>query len=529
MTTKIVNSIKYITIFFIVLMSAIACEKDFQNVGVGLVDNNLFNTKDTTFEVIAYNHNVLASRVASGNPQLLGVIKDDDFGFLKTSVIGQLQLGSIKFTDNMSIDAVILNIPYYATKQEEDNDDGSPNYKLDSILGNQEIEFNLSVYENGTYLNNLDPSDPTQNKKYYSDETFIKKAQLYSGQFKPNKNDTVFYLDRRYLDGNPSTVDDKDTIKSEIAVPSIKIPLDTTFFRTHFIDQQNSGAFDSNDNFINYFRGLIIEADGTDGSLMTLAMSNATMVFYYSNIVLMDESTTTGDLNGDGDTNDTDVPVKTKQAATFNLSGLKTGTYFRDYTQSSGDSEINAKLTNPDTDNGENKLYIQGAAGSEVLVDLFKGFDTAQLDEIRNENWLINDAKLSLYVENQSDTIIPQRLYLYNYEDGTQILDAITEAPLREFEGILRKDDDNKPLKYEFIITDYISEVLKQGSSLSLKKLAIKVYHPSDIPTAENDTIIRDFSWNAKGVVVKGNKLTSATDPERLKLEIFYTITNTNN
>ena len=525
MTTKIVNNIKYIIIFSIVLMGVIACEKDFQNVGVGLVDNNLFTPKQATFEVVAHNHNVSNSEIANANPHLLGVTKDDNFGLIKASVISQLGLGTIKFTENMSIDAVVLDIPYYATKL-EDNSDNTPNYELDSILGNQNIEFNLTVYENGTYLNSLDPLDPTQKRKYYSDETFIKKAQLYSGQFKPNKNDTVFYVDRRFLDGNPSTVDDRDTIKTETVTPSIKISLDTTFFRTNFIDQQNSGAFDSNDNFINYFRGLIIEANGTDGSLMALQMSNAKMTFYYSNIVLTDESTTTGDLNGDGDTNDTDVPVKTKQAAAFNFSGLKTGIYFRDYAEAS--SDIGNKLMSPDTDNGEDKLYIQGAAGSITLIDLFKDFDEAQLNEIRDENWLINDAKLTLYVENPLDTIIPQKLYLYNYEDNTQILDAMTEAPLREFDGVLRRDDDNKPLKYEFIITDYISEVLKSDDHLSLKKLAIKVAHFNDPPTAENDTIIKDYSWDARGVVVKGNKLLNANDPERLKLEIFYTITNTN-
>ena len=105
----------------------------------------------------------------------------------------------------------------------------------------------------------------------------------------------------------------------------------------------------------------------------------------------------------------------------------------------------------------------------------------------------------------------------------------MTEASSREYEGVLRKDDDNKPLKYEFTITDYISEVLKSDDPMSLKKLAIKVNHPIDAPSTESDTIVKDYSWNAKGVILKGNKLASTTDSERLKLEIFYTITNSNN
>ncbi|MBJ2174010.1 DUF4270 domain-containing protein [Aureibaculum sp. A20] len=526
MTKKIVSSIKYIAIFSTVLLGIISCEKDFENVGVGLVDNELFTTESQSFEVVAYNENVTRSQISTSNPHLLGVINDDKFGLLKSSVIAQLSLGSISFTDNMSIDAVVLDIPYYTT-QLENNSGGTPNFELDSIFGKEDEEFMLSVYENGTYLNNLDPLDPTQGKKYYSNDSYTKKDLLYSGLFKPNANDTVLYVKRNFLDGDANTVDDTDTIKSATISPSIKIPLDTTFFRTNFIDQQNSGAFDSNDNFKNYFRGLIIEADGTDGSIMNLAMSNATMTFYYSNIVLTDETTTTGDLNGDGDTDDEDVPVKTKQTAIFPLSGVITDTYNRDYSEAT--SDIYTKLMSPDTSNGEESLYIQGAAGSIAVVELFKGLDETQFEEIKNKNWLINGAKLSLYIETQEDTIIPQQLFLYNYDAHTQILDAMTEASLREFEGVLRRDDDNKPLKYEFTITDYISEVLKSDESLSLNKLAIKVAHSSasfsDAPTSTLDTIVKDYSWNPKGVVVKGNNLIN-TDEQRLKLEIFYTVIN---
>lgn len=525
MTTKIVNSIKYIIIFSIVLMSVIACEKDFENIGVGLVDNDLFVPKQATFEVVSYNKNVDSSRIFSNNPHLLGVTKDKNFGLLKASIVAQVNLATINFTENMSIDAVILDIPYYSTALES-NSDGTPNFQLDSIIGNQDLEFDLKVYRNNTYLNSLDPENPELSKKYYSDETYSKGELLYAtSEFKPNKNDTVYIVERKFLDGDPSTVDDRDTIKPATVAPSIKIPLDTTFFRTHFIDQQNSGAFDSNDNFINYFRGLIIEADGADGSLMTLAMSNATMTFYYSNIVLTDESESTGDLNGDGDTDDTDVPIKTKQTAIFSLSGLKTGIYTRDYALAE-DSNISNYLSDPDTINGEDKLFVQGAAGSVAVVDLLKGIGEEQLEEIRSENWLINDASLTFYVENEADTIIPYKLYLYNYDEHTQILDAMTEFQLNQFNGVLEKTEDNNPLKYKFTITDYISEVLKSDDPLSFNKLAIKVYHTGDDPTAESDTNIKDYSWNPKGVILKGNKLASPTDEKRLKLEIFYTVNN---
>lgn len=514
MSTKIVNSIKYIGVLTLVLFSLIACEKDFENVGVGLVDNNLFTPDVETFEVISYNESLENSRVESMPTHLLGIYNHKDFGLLKSSLIAQLNIGSIKFTDDMSIDAVVLDIPYFATKKEK-NSNGTPNFELDSIVGKQDIEFNIKVHELGTYLNFLDPVDPAKNKKYYSDESYTKKALLYSGMFKPNKNDTVLYVERKFLDDNPNTVDDRDTIKKENLLPSIKIPLDKDFFKNNFLNQQNSGVFDSNDSFINYFRGLVIDAEGNDGAMMQLSTSNATVTIYYSNIVLTDE--TTEDLNGDGDTDDTDVPVKTKQSATFSLNGLKTSQYTRDYTTST--INILQDFNNPDKVNGEDKLYVQGAAGSIAVLELFNGID---LNEIREKNWLINEASLTLYVDNPADTIIPNKLYLYKYDYHSQILDANTEGFIG---GVLQKDEDNKPLKYEFLITDYISEVLKNDTdALNIDKLAIKTYNLRDNPRSLSDTLVRGYSWDAKGVVLTGNL--PITEAKRLKLEIFYTKNN---
>ena len=515
MSTKIVNSIKYIGLFALVLFSIIACEKDFENVGVGLVDNNLFTPDVEVFDVIAYNENLSNNRVDGVPRHLIGVYNHKDFGLLKSSFIGQLNLAAIKFSDNMSIDAVVLDIPYFATKK-DDNSGGTPNFELDSIVGNKEAEFNLKVYELGTFLNSLDPLDPTKRKKYFSDETYTRKSLLYSGNFKPNKNDTVLYVDRRFLDGDFNTVDDRDTIKKENLKPSIKIPLDENFFKNHFLNQENSGTFDSNDNFKNYFRGLVIDADGTDGAMMQLAMSKATVTVYYTNVVKTDETKKNKDLNGDGDADDKEVPVKTKQSAVFPLSGISTSQYSRDYTTS--DINILNKFNNPDKVNGEEKLYVQGAAGSITVLELFKGVD---LNEIRDNDWLINEANLTLYVDNAADTIIPSKLYLYKYDYHSQILDATTEGFIG---GILQKDKDNKPLKYEFLITDYISEVLKNdGEALDINKLVIKTYNLRDKPLNVLDTLIRDYSWDAKGVVLKGNNTAEAN---RLKLEIFYTKSN---
>jgi len=527
MTKKIINSVKYFALFGLILLSVIACERDFENIGVGLVDNNQFSTKSAIFEVTAYNENVLSSRV-DGIPEfLLGINKSHNFGFINASFVSQLGLSSTPdFGENVSIDAVILDIPYYATKIEDTSD--GPIFELDSIIGDQSIKYKLSVNESTTFLNILDPSDPTKIKKYYSNESYQKGALLYSSdEFFPDKNDTVLFVKRRFLDNDINT-SDTDTIKAENVAPSIKLSLDTVFFRNKFINQQSSGVFDSNDNFIDYFRGIIVEAEGEEGSLMTLKMSDAKISIYYTNTVF---TTETGiDLNDNGTTDDPDVPIRTKQTMDFPLNGLRANKYVRDY---SG-APVNNYFTNPNTNDGQDKLFIQGAAGSMAVIDLFKGMDIIDLQEIRDKNWLINEANLKFYVdvnESEKDSV-PFRLQLYNLDDNSQILDAITESQITGIGGELKRSEDNKPLYYKFRITDYISEVLKSEDPKSLVKLGLKIFHTSDLVNFQvaNDTLNKDFSWIAKGVVLKGNILpeigNNELDPTRLKLEIFYTIKN---
>lgn len=524
MTIRIVNSLKYIGVFTLILISVIACERDFENIGSGLVDNNQFTTKSINFDVTAFNKNVVSSRV-DGLPQyLIGVNNDPNFGYIKASFISQLGLpSSTDFGVNPSIDTIVLDIPYYVT---DTSTTGKPDFKLDSIIGDQTKSYTLKVFESGTFLNTLDPLDPTKTKKYYSNEQYDKKTLLYSGSFMPNRNDTVLYVNRRFMDDDINTIDDIDTIKTSNLNPSIKLPLDTLFFRNNFINQQNSGVFDSNDNFIDYFRGIIIDAEGDDGSLMTLQMSNAIINIYYTNSVITSELLTNTDLNGDGDMNDTDVPVRTKQTMSFPISGLRTSTYNRDYLKSL--VNINSRFVNPDSINGEDKIFVQGAGGSIGLIDLFKGIDSDSLNAIREKNWLINEANLSLYIDESSSTNVPEKLLLYRFDENSQILDVFTEAQISGIEGNLERDESNNPIKYKFRITDYISEVLKKDDALDVERLGLKVYHSTDAPNflVATDTLIKDFSWIAKGVVLKGNNLLDPEDVEKLKLEIFYTVNN---
>jgi uncharacterized protein DUF4270 len=543
MSNKIMTSFKYIGIGVISLLGIISCEKDLEDIAVDLVGEKPFKVGDSLIEIIAYNDNLDSSRVDNNSNKrpiyLLGVNQDMDFGYLKSTVISQLFLPAtgVDFGDNAVIDLVVLDIPYFATRDgeqdaidpetgdpildEDNNPIQVPNFKLDSIYGNKSLEYNITVNELGTFLNTLDPLNPTKTKTYYSNRNYELKDQIFSGNFIPNRNDTVLYVNREQViigeddDGNP--IHDIDTVKANDLNPSMKFNLDNAFFKERFIDHLNSSDFENNDNFVTYFRGLYIDANGADGALMNIQGSDASVTIYYTNDEIKDEAENE-DLNNNGVTGEQGVLVKSKQIMRFNFGGVRTGQYFRDY----GGTPIYNALMNPDKVNGEQKLYIQGASGSQVILDLLS---EENLEFLRNQNWLINEANLTIYIDGDQSKI-PQQLFLYNYEYNSLLSDLISPRFGPDiFGGKLEYDSEGKPERYKFRITKYISDVLKSNDPNKISKLALRNHLITDLPDFTFlDTIASDFNWIPKGVILHGN-LPKSND-KRIKLEIFYSRNN---
>lgn len=511
----IIKYLKFIPVFLL-LIGIISCEKDLENIGSNLVVEDNFSSNKQTVDVVAYSANIEKTRANSLGQYLLGVYSDTDFGKINASIVSKLTLPqdlNLGFGENPHIEKVVLDIPYHATKDGNKTVEingiskSVPNFKLDSILGNKEVEFQLNVFELGTFLNTLDPANPSQNMVYYSDKEYQKiTPSLYSGSFKPNENDTVLYVDRlKPLLAGGYEVYTRDTIKKTDKKPSIKLPLDTQKFKQLFVDKASGTEFDSQENFSKYFRGLFIEASplaNPSSSLLSLNMYDATVTIYYSN----DVATTVDNVT---------TITRTKRTLVFSLGGIISNTIKRDY---SG-SKAQPFLTSPNTTNGEEKLYVQGAAGSVAVMKLDENIKT-----LRANNWLINDASLLLYIDKDaSSKNYPERLFLYNYDKTEHIKDIFTEGP-DVFSGFLERDVDSIPYRYKFKITDYISDVVKKDHTDELFRFGIKVYSPSDMPQNATDTKLRDYSWTPKGVVLHGNQ-TSDVD-KRIRLEIHYTEIN---
>jgi hypothetical protein len=398
-----------------------------------------------------------------------------------------------------TIDTVFLRLPYQVTL----NDDSTA-YNLDSIIGDQSKAFNLNVYQTSTFLNRLDPTDPTKINSYYSDDTFEKTGSELNVtkdfNFLPALTDSIM-INRWLSDGKLATIDTityTSSTTSTIPLPFAVVPLKEDEIKELFLDKYESSEFDSQDAFNDYFRGVILEATGDEGSLISFNFSgtiNPSIEVYYTNTVL------TGGV----------IIDTIQKNDSFLLSGVRTSTYAME----SKEYPVN------------DQVILQGAAGNEATINIF-GEDADgngladKIEELRTQNLLINDASLTVYVNQSADiTAIPYQLFLYKSDEETNpiyshIKDVYTEGTTT-FGGVLETDVDGKPEKYTFKITDYISDILSGETDYS-PTLRLKVINSTDLLTV-TDTVFNNFSWNPKAVSLFNH---SAVDDKKIELKISY-------
>ncbi|WP_158211821.1 DUF4270 family protein [Polaribacter tangerinus] len=529
---KILRKSTYLGVLLLGLASIVSCEEDFTNINSGVVTNTKFTTNDTILDVVVTNAPIERLR-ADGlalnqtpffgfqGQYLLGTYISDSYENIEASIVSQvninpdLSLTSYANPDNLSvqtsIDTAFIKLPYQVTLESRTT---RPVFKLDSVIGDTSLPFTLNIYELETYLNNLNPLDPSKVNYFATDEVYQTKNTSLTAvdnmDFMPNPNDTLVIIKRRNSLGD---LHDTDTIKyttsSDLPFPMAIIPLKETFVKEVFLDNYNTPNFASQDAFNNYFRGIILEAKEKThasgkrgGSLISFNLRNSSseslrplIEVYYTNTYFK--------------ANSSQIDTVIKQKHTFQLGGIINNSY-----------KMNHK-TYP----ANNQVVLQGAAGSEAKVEILS---TAQIAALRSKNWLINDAELTFYINQASDTSnVANQLYLYKRgEDAngkivaSHVKDILSEG-IVSFDGRLRREN-NKKDRYIFGISDYLSDILSGATSYN-PPLRLKVYNSSD--TQITDTIFTNYNWNPKAVsILNGDE--TLNGERRAKLKISYTVKN---
>ncbi|CAM1339054.1 DUF4270 family protein [Tenacibaculum aestuarii] len=492
-----------------------SCEKDFSEVGTNVVTNDKFETGEVLLDVEITPidiQKVQADNInANINEYWLGVYNNPNAKKIEASIISQIgYISGLKTQENITdgdtifnLDKVILKLPYQATATTSNN---VTSYKLDSILGDPNTPVNIQVLQNETFLNTLDPTDPSKKNSFFSDADYLGNTILNEGSsynFKPSSADTIFKfnrIDRSISLTNTTTFIDTIRVYKSLKAktPFLAIPLDLATMKNLFWDKFESPEFSSKDSFDEYFDGIKIIATGNDGAMAPFnlaATPTPSIDFYYTKSIV--ES---------GNVKDT---IQSKY--TFPLSGVRNSHY---------------KMSPASTQPTANKFIIQGTAGSNAEIKIL---DDSKVQELRANNWLITDASLTFYVDqtiNLESSSIPQQLFLYQDKENefgnispTQLTDAYLEVGY--YGGTLQKNDDGTPEKYTFKITNYISNLLNGKDDFTADPLILKVYNPTDDPVSNNSTNVRTYNWNPRSVtLLNGDETANGT--KRAVLKISY-------
>ncbi|MFD1094748.1 DUF4270 domain-containing protein [Salegentibacter chungangensis] len=513
------------TALLVVVFGFVACDDDFSTIGGEIIENPT-GVDLREVEVAAYSKKINSVQTNGLPANLLGVYNHPLYGQTEASVLSQLSLTTDDpdFGEETKLDSVVLHVPYFSTEEEPD-EAGNKMYRLDSIFG--ESPFKLSVYESGYYLSGYDPdTDFEQAQKYYSDQQEVFEENLVNGPL--YENDNFIPSENRITD---YTIDGEGEADTIVSPPALRIKLPVEFFEQKILAKEGTSVLSGNSNFRNYFRGLFFKAEALNGEgnmiLFSLRGEEAGITMYYTHEV--------EEENSEGETETVEKRASYKFAFGSNIVNTFQGEFPEDLRQ---------EIQNSDPEEGAENLYLKGGEGSMAIVELFS--EEGVLEEVRSSDWLINEANLSFYVNQDKLNGVnePERIYLYDLDNNTILADysftkdfiggAIDDDPLNsltEFSSRLERDEDENGLKYTVDITQHVNNVINKDST-NVKIGVVVTQNINDVVTTalrdtENETVKRIPRMSVlspKGTVLYGNR--EEDEDKRLKLRIYYTDIN---
>ena len=541
MLTK--KTVQLFTIVFMSLWMA-SCDKEYNTIGANLIGDNhyAFGDPDIQTTVLAYNEDlgIVQTNNLIINP--LGIYHNPTFGSQTAHFVTQLQLPDPAptftiITGQPEIEEVTLYIPYFSRPIATEA--GATTYELDSIYGNSKIK--LSVFENGFLLRELDPSSNfTSPQKYFSDQVndfdVNKRGAAADGSSIPNgerlnngvdvNNNEAFIFSPAQI--NETTVNTEGVEIITRSAPGMYLKLNKDFFQKKIIGGNSQGKLANNNVFREYFRGLYfkVEAAATEPNGSSLAMIN----FRGGKITIKYKE----DKAVDGQV----LPDRVDKTMVLALTGTTVSLVSQDRKP-----EYSAALASASATEGDDRLYINGGSGSMAIIDLFgrdASGESAELEEYRAKNWLINEANLTFYIdkEKMAGAVEPNRIYLYDLSNNRPIFDylfdqttnsLIPKLGKRIYNGIIVKEDERGTL-YKIRLTNHITQLLKNADSTNVRlglvvteavaiidNYAVKNQTASGLEKVPTASVL-----NPLGTVLYGSK-TSVPLDKRLKLEIYYT------
>jgi hypothetical protein len=573
----------------------LSCEEEFNTIGTSVINEAGFNVEKAYFNAYVTNRKLKATQTNNLPLYQLGRYTDPIYGETNAVYITQVSLAGGNPTfgaysqevennadtdgndatieENETVTKVYLNIPFFtANDNDTDNDgvddefdvdpkdpasdsdgdgvsdanetnigtdplnpdtdgdginDGNDDdtvqnaypktFTIDSIYGNIEADFNLKVEQFTYYLRDLDPNSGFQeNQAYYSNQDFSSFTGdlLFDGPIEISNEEILIFEE----DDSSTDEDESLTVKERIA-PGIRAELNAQFFQDNVLNKEGSTELISNTNFKEFLRGLYISTHSFSEDiymLLDIAMANITIEYEYDAI--------------EGD-------EQTKKNGTYALA-----------LNSTVNQTVNTFSTSNTVDvTGDSRIYLKGGAGNYAEIKLFDADDntTTALDNFKANNWLINEASLSFYVDREALNAAnvseePLHLFLYDVDNDAVIADYSLdlaqqldpEDPFPIYGGKLEVDSNGKGIKYTFNITEHIFQILRNDEDnvrLGLSVSSNLIAANTDNGVLEDDSEVKipvASTINPLGTVLIGNNVSQELEAKKLQLEITYTEIN---
>lgn len=501
-----------------------SCDSDYNELGADIIGSDSFEVGEPeTFTVKASQLNFDAVESSDLPVNALGIYKDPVFGQTKASLVIQPLLTSFTttFSETLhpTIDSVVLYVPYFCTRKGYDTATSVSTYELDSIYGKgDQNKISLKVYESNYFIQNTDPASTTgEQMKYYSDQRSVfdnaKGAQLNQGAV--SQNEEFFFNPNEIREDALDTNGNTTTTRK---APGLRMFLNKTFFENKIIHAP-ADKLTNNSVFKEYFRGLYFSVENSgsfEGNLSMINIKGGNITIYYHQL---EEAPSTANPTPDNE----------NKTMVLSLNGRSVN--FLEYQNA---------ITNPDA----NMLYLKGGQGSMALIDLFgrdqSNGNTAELTELRNKKWLVNDASLTFRINRNkmaSTNNEPNRIYLYDFTNNRPIADYNSDLSAASnpkfakstFGGIIKKQDE-RGYEYKIRLTNYIRALLKNNDSTNVRLGLVVTESIADVSNKKLKTANSALRFsqvpsasvmNPLGTIIYGSDASNGDD--RIKFKIYFT------
>lgn len=400
-------------------------------------------------------------------------------------------------------------------------------------------EFTLKVERSSFFLRDLDPnSNFEESQEYFSNTditTFVEGDPLFEGVVAIDNMEIV-----SFSEDDPDTEENEELIINDRLNPGIYVKLmgedAIAFFQENILDKEGSFELLTQSNFANFIRGLHLSIAPSNEDLMILfdlTQANITITYEFDDFVIDDSE---GNTEGGIEKVERDFTLNFIQVQNNLVFGNAVNTFIDDPLP----SEVLSQLDN-DQENAS-RLYLKGGSGSFAELSLFdRDLDIANdiLDDLKANNWVINEANLIFYVDREAldmngGTIEPQQLSLFDTRSSLPLFDNTLGAGLLEetFGGNLERGSDGKGIKYTVRITDYINNLITRDSILSPLTLSVSssllITNTLEAESAmsEKEDLPVMNTLNPLGTVLLGSNVPLEEASRKLKLQIFYTDPN---